>query len=109
MPSIIPVTAHARQTLAVTVGGQTLDLSLWWQPLSLAWYIAVSYRDTVLAQGFQLAPWQLLLGPRDDIMGDLMVVATPGHEFADLGRDAWTTSHQLLYFTPLELAALSNS
>ena len=103
----IPLVTADRQSLATRLGGQTVDLTVWRQPLSEAWYVTVVRDGAPLAVGRQLAPWVRLMrvDPRA-FDGDLIVISRVGHEAAALGERAWAESHGLFYFTSVDLARM---
>ena len=54
---LIPLIDAPRQTLTIVLGGQSLHLTAWWQPLSSRWYLSVAdLVDAPIALGRQIAP-----------------------------------------------------
>ena len=54
---LIPLIDAPRQTLTTVLGGQSLHLEVWWQPLSSKWYLSVAdLMDAPIALGRQIAP-----------------------------------------------------
>ena len=100
----VPLVTADRQTLRTALGGQTVDLTVWYQPLSRAWYLTLVRDAAALAVGRQLAPWIRVLRVDPRLLdGDLIVISQVGQESSPLGEDAWTDSHGLFYFTQFEL------
>ena len=105
MADAIPLTASSRQKLTTRLSEQPVELTVWWQPLSAAWYLSLSLAGQPVANGRQLVPWSKLIR-FPAFSGDLMVAANPGHEQDAIGREAWNNTHRLVYLTEAEAAAV---
>ena len=99
----IPIIADTRQTMLLTLGRQSVTLSLWWQPLSGAWYL--SLRDNAgqpLALGRQIAPRTGLI-KSVAFQGEIAASPLSRETTAAIDLDSWGRTHQLLYLTPAEV------
>ena len=106
MARAIPLTRDARQRLTVSLDGQLVTLTVWWQPLTVAWYVSVALAQTPVVSGRQIAPGQLLVNRPDAFVGDLVVVPDDAHVRRNLDREAWANdAFQLVYLTPAEVTA----
>ena len=104
---VLPVTNGPRQSLTVMLAGQSVDLSLWYQPLSAAWYVSLATRGgSSIARGRQVAPSVRLIRSRA-FAGEIVAVPIALDDTSDLGNAPWETTHQLAYLTAAEVAALS--
>ena len=100
----IPLTDSPRQTFDVTLGGQTVGLTIWWQPLDSSWYL--SMRDSAgdpIAAGRRMALDVRLVRSRN-FEGDLAVVGIDPATTEEVGRMGWTETHGLYYLTANEVA-----
>ena len=101
MPSIVPITNDARQRFRIVLGGQSASMVMWWQPSDEAWYLTFRLGETYVASSMRLveggAPLEGILSSFE---GQLLVDGV-----GDPGREAWTESHNLLYYTPAEWEA----
>ena len=59
----IPLTDTPRQAITTLLGGQRVTLSVWWQPLSEAWYVTLDFGDDRVATARQVIPWERIIGP----------------------------------------------
>ena len=101
---LIPLTNDPRQFLTVALDRQTVDVHVYWQPLSKAWYVQLNARaGEVLAAGRQMAPNQRLLGRVQGFAGELAAVPI-GIDKENLGRHPWGETHRLVYLTAAEAA-----
>ena len=99
----IPLTTDPRQSMMVSLGGQTVELRVWWQPLSEAWYLSLKTDAGIpIALGRQITSRSRLIGsPR--FLGEI-VAAPLGREAGSCaGRDAWEGTHRLLYLSADEV------
>lgn len=99
----IPLADQPRQTFRIVLGGQSVRLTIWWQPLSGSWYLSVGFvGGAAIASGLRLsAQSNPLQGYVTDFRGGFTVEGD-----GDPARDAWATgSHDLVYLTPEEVAA----
>ena len=100
----VPLVTADRQTLRTVLGGQTVDLTVWYQPLSEGWYLTLARDARALAVGRQLTPWTLVLRIDPRLLdGDLIVLSKVGQESTPLSATAWADSHGLFYFTQSDL------
>ena len=107
MARLIRLTNDARQRLTVSLGGRLITLSVWWQPLSVAWYLSVAVANEPVVSGRQIAPAQPLIGNSDALEGELVAVTSDGAAPGNLGRDAWADEEfQLVWLTAAEVAGL---
>ena len=97
------MTTDARQRMRVTLGGQSVVLRAWWQPLSGAWYLSLhTRREEPIALGRQIAASRRLI-EAPGFAGEL--VALPLDQDAhSVGREAWGRTHGLVYVEPSEAA-----
>ena len=102
MAQQIPMTNDARRTFRTILGGQSVRVRAWWQPLDENWYLSLAWLDRrPIVSGVRLlAGARPLDGAVLDFEGALFVDGTER-----LGRRAWTTTHRLLYLTADEAAA----
>ena len=100
MADLIPLTADASQTFRVSLGGQAVRLSAWWNPTARGWYASLAWQDRrSIIRGARLTEGGLPLdGLVTDFLGGLYVDGE-----GDLGREAWAGTHRLLYLTEAEL------
>ena len=101
--TIIQLDQAPRHDLALLLGGQAIEMSLWWQPVSLAWYVSVTREGTPLTIGRQVTPWQRLI-TQAGFSGDIVAIGREGRALTPLARNAWAETHQLVYITPEENA-----
>ena len=101
----VPLTTDSRQEFTSTLGEQAVNIVIWWQPLSAAWYLSLSAAGQSIALGRQIASWAKLV-QSPEFNGDLMAAPNPGHEQDTIGRQAWGATHQLVYLTPAEAAGV---
>ena len=99
----IPLTTDPRQSMMVSLGGQTVELHVWWQPLSEAWYLSLLTDAGIpIALGRQIASRSRLIGtPR--FLGEIVAAPLGREAGSRAGRNAWEDTHKLLYLTPEEV------
>ena len=103
---ILPATNDPRQTMTVNLDGQNVDVSLWWQPLSSAWYVSVDTRAGVaITRGRQIASGVRLIRSAA-FAGELVAVPAALEGADDLGERPWGSSHQLAWLSPSEVGSL---
>jgi len=95
MSSLIRLTDDARQTFRTSLGGQSVRLTVWWQPSDERWYLSVDG----IASGTRLVEggWPLL-GLNHGLGGEVYVYG-PGEP----GRHAWVQTHSLLFVDDVDL------
>lgn len=102
MAQLIPLSNDARQTFRCVLGSQSVRVRAWWQPLDGYWYLSLA----TLARTPIISAVRLVEGARPfsgavlEFTGGLLV-SGPG----EVGRNAWTTTHRLLYLDATETAA----
>lgn len=102
MAQQIIMTDDARRTWRTILGGQGVRARAWWQPLDENWYLSLSWLDRrpIVSAVRLVEGGRPLRGAVLDFAGEIVVAGT-----GELGRNAWTTSHRLLYLTAAEVAA----
>ena len=102
MAQLIPLSDDARQTFRIILGGSTVRLRVWWQPLDENWYLSLAAPDTTpIISGVRVDEAGAPLTARQlDFEGGLLVDGQ-----GPVRRRAWTTTHKLLYLTEAEVAA----
>ena len=96
-----------RQTLTIVLGGQSLHLEVWWQPLSGKWYLSVAdLMDAPIALGRQVAPLVRLV--RSTVFaGEIVAIPRRAEDQGDIGRQGWQATHDLTYLTVGETALVT--
>ena len=104
---LIPLIDAPRQTLTITLGGQSLHLVVWWQPLSSRWYLSVAdLADAPIALGRQVAPLvRLVRSPA--FAGEIVAIPRRVDDQSDIGRRGWQNTHDLTYFNAAETALVT--
>lgn len=95
MASIVRLTNDARQTFTTVLGGSSLRLTAWWQPSDDHWYLSVgdiTHSVRLVERGLPLAGLDTGLDGQLFVYGD----GAPG-------RQAWGSTHHLIYLTNAEL------
>ena len=101
---LIPLIDAPRQTLTIVLGGQSLHLTVWWQPLSAKWYLSVAdLEDAPIASGRQMAPLVRLVRSTS-FQGEIVAIPHRAENQGDIGRQGWQATHDLTYFTAAETA-----
>ena len=104
---LIPLIDAPRQTLTTTLGGQSLHLEVWWQPLTSRWYLSVAdLEDAPIALGRQIAPLVRLVRATA-FAGDIAAIPRRVDDLGDIGRQGWQATHDLTYFTAAETALVT--
>lgn len=101
MAQAIPLTHDARQTFRSILGGQSVRLTVWWQPLTGGWYVSLRFTDgRPIAAGLRLCAGALpLRGYVTDFAGGLYLDGD-----GEPDRLAWMdATHRLLWIAPDEL------
>lgn len=99
MAQRILVSDAPRQTFTVRLGANTYRMRVWWNRVADGWFIDItSSNGTRIISGVRLTnERRLLQGYRIDFAGDLFVSGR-----GDPGRQAWSTTHQLIWIEPDE-------
>lgn len=102
MAQTIPLSDDARSTFRIILGGQEIRIRAWWQPLDENWYLSMLWLDgRPIILGVRIDEAARPLDGRNlDFQGALLVDG-----IGDVGRNAWTTTHRLIYLTAEEAAA----
>ena len=83
---LIPLINAPRQTLTIVLGGQSLHLEVWWQPLSSRWYLSVAdLEDAPIAVGRQLSPLVRLVRSTA-FAGEIVAIPRRAEDQGDIGR-----------------------
>ena len=90
----IPLTGDARSEFRIVLGGQSVRITVWWQPSDGHWYFSLAWVDgRPIVSGVRIVRTSnLLIGHVSDFRGRLHVLGE-----GDPGRDAWGRTHRLLY------------
>ena len=101
MAQQIALTADARQTFRTMVGAQGVRVTAWWQPLDEAWYLSLAWLDRrPIVTGVRLTEGgRPLRGFVTDFVGQVHVSGN-----GEPGREAWGSTHRLLWLTDEEAA-----
>ena len=103
---LIPLTDSPRQSFDAVLGGQTVTITVWWQPLSESWYLSLADRDGAsIASGRRMAVGVRLIRAAG-LDGDLAVVPARDGDVAEVGRMGWGVTHSLYFLTAAETAAV---
>ena len=94
MAQQLSMTTDPRRTYRTVLGGQNVRVRVWWQAFDRAWYLTLSWLDgrVILAGARLVEDGRPLEGQVTDFTGSISVDGI-GHP----GRDAWSTTHRLLY------------
>ena len=105
---VIPLTSDSRQELDMTLNGRNVSMAAWWQKLSEAWYFSLSVAGESVAVARQIASSRrMLTGAESRILaGNLMAIPREGARLAELGVEAWETTHRLIYLPAAETVRL---
>ena len=102
---ILPITNEPNQRFSTVLNGTELKFHFWYQDIGTGWFFDLAtVADVPIISGARMnsmAP--MLISTRMDFEGDIIPVATFQEE---LGEEPWGNTHQLVYFTPEEIAAL---
>ena len=94
----IPMIDTARQSLVVTLGGQEVKLTVWWQPSDGHWYGTLEVPPGVpVVKGRRLvldAP--MIDSPSVDFEGEIFLRRLLDTN-DEPGNDAWDSTHTLTY------------
>lgn len=103
----IPLIDSPRQTATIVLGGQSVRLTVWWQPVSEAWYLSVvDFSGSPIALGRQVtARVRLVRSPA--FAGDIVALPRRPGDHANIRRSAWQSTHTLAYFSAAEVAQVS--
>ena len=101
MAQQIALTADARQTFRTMIGTQGVRVTAWWQPLDEAWYLSLAWLDRrPIVTGVRLTEGgRPLRGFVTDFVGQVHVSGN-----GEPGREAWGSTHRLLWLTDEEAA-----
>ena len=90
----IRLTDDVRQTFRTVLGGQSVRVKAWWQPLDLHWYLSLMWTDgRGIVAGVRLVEGgKPLAGHVLEFSGMLAVDGLGMPE-----RNAWSTTHRLIY------------
>ena len=104
---LIPLIDAPRQTLTTMLGGQSLHLEVWWQPLTSDWYLSVAdLVDAPIALGRQISP-RVRLVRSTAFSGDIVAIPRRAEDQGGIGRQGWQTTHDLTYFNAAETALVT--
>ena len=99
----IPLTREPRQKMTVVLGGQPVELTVWWQPISDSWYLSLTTETGApIAHGRQIASRSAVIASTA-FEGEVVAVPLLRDDTTAVERDAWGETHRLLYLTPDEL------
>lgn len=97
MAQMIELTGEASITFRTVLDDQRVRIRVWWQPLDEGWYLSLSWPDgRSIASAVRLVErGRPLRGRIGEFRGEFYVdgVGVPG-------RDAWTSTHRLIYLAP---------
>ena len=100
------MTVTPRQTFSITLAGQVVTITAWWQPLSELWYLSVeAVAGASIAAGRQIAPFTRLIRS-EAFQGEIVAIPRNANNTAAVGRTAWDDTHDLVYLTAEEAEAL---
>ena len=101
MQSVLLTTAP-RQTFDTVLDGQTVTMTVWWQPLDGSWYLSVTdATGAKVASGRRMAVGVRLIRAAG-FTGDLAVASNQAGNTDEVGREGWGDSHTLFYLTAAE-------
>lgn len=91
----IPLTRDARQTFRTILGGQSVRMTVFWQPMNEGWYVSlVGLDQEPIVSGLRLAVGSTpLRGVSTPTFQGSLIVVGPG----PLGRDAWAENNELIF------------
>lgn len=102
---ILPITNEPNQKFSTVLNGTELRFHFWYQDIGTGWFFDL---ETVAGEPIisgarinSMAP--MLKSTLMDFEGDIIPVESVAEE---LGEEPWGNTHQLVYFTPEEIAAL---
>lgn len=101
MAERITITPTARQQFATSLGGQSVSLTVWWQPSTGGWYLSVEDGGgEPIATGLRMvSDSRLLRGFVTPFQGDFVMLGD-----GDPRIDAWAReTHKLFWIAPDEL------
>ena len=100
MAQLIALTDDAHQTFRTILGAQPVRVTAIWNPSDEYWYVSLANVDrTAIVTGRRLVEaGRPLRGRVLDFEGELYVDGN-----GEPGRNAWASTHRLLYLTPSEL------
>ena len=91
----VALTTAARQTFRTILGGQSVRVNAFWQPLNRSWNVGLIALDgTPIVASMRLSPGSTPLRGLvvKDFVGELFVSGS-----GNLGRHAWDESNELIY------------
>ena len=93
----IPIIDEPRQSLGTILGGQSVHITLAWQPSDKHWYLGMKWRDgrDILAGVRLIAGANLAEGARHEFNGAIQVEGN-----GNPGRTAWRDETHRLVFIP---------
>ena len=105
---VISLGSEPRQELDMTLNGRNVSMTAWRQKLSEAWYFSLSIAGEKIAAGRQIASSRRLLTGAEAraLAGNLMAIPREGARLAELGGEAWETTHRLIYLPAAETVRL---
>ena len=102
MAQRIPLTTRARETFRTILDGQPVRITVWWQPLDASWYMSLTKatiaREPIVTGVRLLGQGVPLAGQALNFKGQFYVEG-----LGDPGREAWGSTHKLLYLSEAEL------
>lgn len=96
--TVIPLIDTPRQRLTVVVFGLRVTMTIYWQPISLAWYFDCDMNNQAVIRGRRIALDVNLTEyvQNDDYIGGIYCRSlTDGDD--DPGLNAWGKTHQLVH------------
>ena len=102
---IIPITNDKNQTFTTVLNGTELKFHFWYQNVGAGWYCDIEKISgkSILTGARVNSMSPILKSTLTDFLGDIIPVATVSEE---LGTEPWGNTHNLIYFTPEEIADL---
>ena len=95
----VPFLSRVRETFRTNIGGRSVRFNKFFQPLDQSWYMSLSVADiarTPIVTGVRLLGRSVpLAGVAADVFRGQLFVDGVG----DPGRDAWGSTHRLLYMS----------
>jgi len=104
---IIPITNDASQIFTVILNNQLMRVSFWYQTIGSGWYMTLEFANsTKVVQGTRInSNSPVLQNKLTAFEGD--IIAVPNESpVTEPGRNAWNSTHSLVYLTPEELEDL---
>lgn len=102
---ILPISNEANQVFSTVLNGTELKFHFWYQDIGAGWFCDIEkITGEKIIAGIKInAMSPLLKSVLTDFSGDIIPVALVSEE---LGREPWSNTHELIYFTQEEIDAL---